>query len=153
MTSLHSPSPIKRIDRSEPADFAPLAIGPYTVRRARLAGTPYTRYSIMAGEDIAGHQISYPDENDCLRHISRFHSGAKDGRQKAAMLDTDLHARIVGILGTKEMDARDLCHMFSKTVMVMAPVLSMLTLEGRIVRRGTVRRPIYTAPPAQMPTL
>jgi hypothetical protein len=32
--------------------------------------------------------------------------------------------------------------------MVMSPVLSMLVTEQRIIRRGTDRRPIFTAPSA-----
>ena len=145
--------PIVRFDPNTPVDLSPLRIGDHTVRRTRLAGTNYIRYSTMVGEDIAGRQISYPEISDCARHVAHFHSLTKESRQRAAMLDTDLHEKIVGILRTKEMDARDLCRMFFKTSMVMAPVLSMLVAESRIKRRGTERRPIFTAPPAQIPSL
>lgn len=152
MATLLAPSPIVRIERNAPIDLSPLTIGAYNVRRSRLPGTNYVRYSIMSGDDIAGRQISYPDESDCSRHVNQFKARSLPIRQQAAMLDTELHGRIIGILRTKEMDARDLCLMFSKTTMVMAPLLSMLVLEERIIRRGTMRRPIYTAPPARIPT-
>ncbi|MFS2004637.1 hypothetical protein ACEN9F_13525 [Duganella sp. CT11-25] len=149
MPTLIAPSPIIRFDPTAPVDLSPLRVGSFTVRRTRVAHTNYIRYSTMLGDDIAGCQISYPDVGDCQRHVSQFQNRNKGTQQRAAMLDTDLHAKIVGVLGTKEMDARDLCRMFSKSSTVMAPVLSMLVLEARIERRGTPRRPLFTVPLAQ----
>lgn len=149
MHALLLPSPIVRFDPNAPVDLSPLRIGEFTVRRTRVPNTHYLRYSIMVGEDIAGRQISYPDAADCRRHANQFSGVTKDSRRHAAILDVDLHERIVGILRTKEMDARDLCRMFFKSSMVMAPVLSMLLTEKRINRRGNDRRPIFTAPAAQ----
>jgi hypothetical protein len=146
---LKTPSPIVRFDPDAARDFSPLTIGEHQVRRARLPGTNYTLYSTMVGDEIAGRQVSYPEVSDCNRHVGTYHARTAEGRQRMAMLDTDLHNRIVGILGTKEMDSRDLCRMFFKTSTVMAPVLNMLVTECRIIRRGTDRRPIFTAPPAQ----
>lgn len=143
---MRTPCPIIRFDPNAPVDLSPLRIGEFTVRRERLRGTNYIRYSTMHGEEVAGRQLSYPAAEDCQRHVSTFTSSTAVGRQRAAMLDTDLHNRIVGILRTKEMDARDLCRMFAKTAPVMGPVLAMLTTEQRIQRRGTERRPIFTAP-------
>lgn len=146
MPALKTPAPVVRFDPNAPVDLSPLRIGTFTVRRERLRGTNYIRYSTMHGEEVAGRQLSYPDVADCARHVGAFTSGTAGTRQRAAMLDTDLHNRIVGILRTKEMDARDLCRMFAKTAPVMGPVLAMLATEQRIQRRGTERRPIFTAP-------
>ena len=75
------PSPIVRFDPDAPVDLSPLRIGGHTVRRTRLAGTNYIRYSTMVGEDIAGRQISYPEVSDCNRHVSRFYSLTKESRR------------------------------------------------------------------------
>ena len=143
---MKNPQPIQRIERGAARDFSPLTIGTHIVRRTRLNGTPYTLYSTMVGDEVAGRQISYPDESDCKRHVNAHASITVEGRQRVAMLDTDLHNRIIGILKNKEMDARDLCRMFAKTSAVMAPVLAMLTTERRITKAGTPRRPIYSVP-------
>ena len=145
MPALLTPSPIVRFDPTAPVDLSPFRVGQFTVRRSRVPHTHYLRYSILVGEEIAGQQISYPDEDDCRRHANQFNNRSTESRRHAAMLDTDLHERIVGMLRTKEMDSRDLCRMFFKTSTVMAPVLSMLVVEQRIIRRGTDRRPIFTA--------
>jgi hypothetical protein len=147
---MKNPAPIIRFDPNTPVDLTPLRIGEHIVRRARLPGTNYLRYSTMHGEEVAGRQISYPTAADCAGHIRNFTSVTSSRRQRAALLDTDLHDNIIGILRTKEMDARDLCRMFAKTSTVMSPVLSMLIAEQRIARRGTERRPIFTAQ-AQQP--
>lgn len=145
---MKNPAPIIRFDPNTPVDLSPLRIGEFDVRRARLPGTNYLRYSTMHGEEVAGRQISYPTAADCAGHIRNYTSPTTGRRQRAAMLDTDLHDNIIGVLRTKEMDARDLCRMFAKTSTVMAPVLSMLMAEQRITQRGTERRPIFTAPAA-----
>jgi len=146
MPNVKTPAPIQRLERGAVPDLSTLTIGGHTVRRTRLHGTPYTVYSTMVGDEVAGRQISYPEESDCQRHVRAHASITVEGRQRVAMLDTDLHNRIVGILKNKEMDARDLCRMFAKTSAVMGPVLAMLTTERRISKTGTPRRPIYSVP-------
>lgn len=143
---MRNPLPITRFDPTAPLDLSPLMIGTHTVRRHRLAGTNYTVYSTMHGDDVAGRQISHPDASDCDSHIKRFIASTQPLRARSAMLDTHLHDSIVMTLSKRELDARDLCRMFAKTSTVLSPVLSMLVTEKRIFCRGTARRPIFTAP-------
>ena len=144
---MKNPVPVTRFDPIKPRDFSTMKVGPYTVRRAPLPGTYYTLYSTMLPTDppqVAGRQISFPDESDCARHIS---SRSRPAAQVAAsaLLDTQLHRSIVLALRTKEMDTRQLCSTFGLVSTAMAPVLSMLISNDQVIRRGTARRPLFAA--------
>lgn len=142
---MRNPGPIRRIERNEQRDFSPLAIGPFTVRRTPLRGTPYTIYSTLHNGVEVGRQLSYPCADDCARYVARHLANSKKTPALTALLDKELHNRIVGTLQRREMDARDICQHFDLRIHSVRPLLSMLVSENKIVRRGTARRPIYSS--------
>lgn len=142
---MRNPLPITPFDPNRIVDNSTLTIGEFTVRRTPLRGTPRTIYSTIHRDQVAGRQISMPTRDDCARQVHQFLSRTHQGGHTAALLDLDLHSRIVESLRNREQDARDLCNRFNVTSLTLAPVLSLLVSEQRIERRGTARRPIYAA--------
>lgn len=143
---MRNPEPYQRIERTQQHDFSLLKVDQYTVRRSPLRGTPYTIYSTLHGGAVAGRQLSYPSADDCARHVAQHLACSRRAPDLAALLDTELHTRIVSALQLREMDARDLCNRFDLRITSVRPLLSLLVSENRIVRSGTARRPIYSSP-------
>lgn len=144
-TTTTAPTATSPHGRDFVADYSTLTIGGHLVKRAPLRGSPYTVYSTMHGELVAGRQISYPSAADCASHIRQATTSTPQDRCATALLDTALHGRIVERLRRSEMDSRQIGAAFFLNANALAPVLSMLLSEDRIVRRGLTRRPTYAA--------
>ncbi|WP_175739638.1 beta-hexosaminidase [Burkholderia ambifaria] len=83
---------ITRYDRNVRRPSTPILIGKYVVGRRPLADSVHTLYLILDGNEIAGTQISIPDEGDCATAIKRLR-GAKQALQAAT---ADVVARVNG---------------------------------------------------------
>ncbi|RQR45729.1 MULTISPECIES: beta-hexosaminidase [unclassified Burkholderia] len=63
---------ITRYDRNARRPSTPILIGKYVVGRRPLADSVHTEYLILDGTEIAGKQISIPDEGNCADAIKRL---------------------------------------------------------------------------------
>ncbi|WP_249178677.1 beta-hexosaminidase [Burkholderia vietnamiensis] len=72
---------ITRYDRNERRPSTPILIGKYVVGRRPLVDSVHTEYLILDGTEIAGKQISIPDEGNCADAIKRL----RDAKRAAGM--------------------------------------------------------------------
>ncbi|KVN27350.1 beta-hexosaminidase [Burkholderia pyrrocinia] len=63
---------IVRYDPKAKRPTTPILVGKYVVGRRPLADSVHTEYLILDGTEIAGKQISVPDEGDCANAIKRL---------------------------------------------------------------------------------
>ncbi|KVM89573.1 hypothetical protein [Burkholderia stagnalis] len=63
---------VARYDRNAKRPTTPILVGKYVVGRRPLADSVHTEYLILDGTEIAGKQISVPDEGDCANAIKRL---------------------------------------------------------------------------------
>ena len=56
---------VARYDRNVQRPSTPILVGKYVVGRRPLADSLHTLYMILDGAEIAGTQISIPDEGNC----------------------------------------------------------------------------------------
>ena len=63
---------ITRYDRNARRPSTPILIGKYVVGRRPLVDSVHTEYLILDGTEIAGKQISIPDEGNCADAIKRL---------------------------------------------------------------------------------
>jgi hypothetical protein len=59
-------------DRNVQRPSTPILVGKYVVGRRPLADSLHTLYMILDGAEIAGTQISIPDEGNCADAIKRL---------------------------------------------------------------------------------
>ncbi|RKT99803.1 beta-hexosaminidase [Burkholderia sp. Nafp2/4-1b] len=71
---------VARYDRNVRRPTTPILVGKYIVNRRPLADSVHTLYMILDGAEIAGTQISIPDEWDCANAIKRL----RDAKRAAA---------------------------------------------------------------------
>lgn len=63
---------VVRYDPNAPRPSTPILIGKYVAHRRPLADSVHTEYLILDGTEIAGKQISIPDEGNCADAIKRL---------------------------------------------------------------------------------
>ena len=63
---------VARYDRNVQRPSTPILVGKYVVGRRPLADSLHTLYMILDGAEIAGTQISIPDEGNCADAIKRL---------------------------------------------------------------------------------
>ncbi|HDR9085230.1 hypothetical protein [Burkholderia vietnamiensis] len=63
---------IARYDRTARRPSTPILVGKYVVGRRPLQDSVHTEYLILDGTEIAGRQISIPDEGNCADAIKRL---------------------------------------------------------------------------------
>ncbi|KAG8154214.1 beta-hexosaminidase [Burkholderia catarinensis] len=63
---------IVRYDPKARRPSTPILVGKYVVGRRPLADSVHTEYLILDGTEIAGKQISIPDEGNCADAIKRL---------------------------------------------------------------------------------
>ncbi|WP_107314299.1 beta-hexosaminidase [Burkholderia metallica] len=61
-----------RYDRNQRRPSTPILIGKYVVGRRPVPDSVHTEYLILDGTEIAGKQISIPDEGNCADAIKRL---------------------------------------------------------------------------------
>ncbi|MBN3823850.1 beta-hexosaminidase [Burkholderia contaminans] len=68
---------IVRYDPNARRPSTPILVGKYVVGRRPLADSVHTEYLILDGTEIAGKQISIPDEGNCADAIKRLRAAKR----------------------------------------------------------------------------
>lgn len=137
-------------DPAATRDFSPLKIGKHTVTRTPLHGTPHILYCLMDGPRVIGRQISRPSVSDCDWMV-RFHSNQeRAATKKAAPQAWDsgpLTDRIITLLKAEKLGLAKISTTLNSDPDVISPILTRLTAQNRILRRGGRGKYVYEAFP------
>lgn len=140
---------IHRYDPRAPRDLSPLRVGRHTVTRRRLPGSPHTLYCVTDGLREVGRQVSMPSAADCEALLRMAQDRARAAARAAHPLvirkKGDLTEAIVRLLQTEQLGLGEISARLAVNPNVVSPILSRLTSEQRLQRRGARRKYVYHA--------